>query len=176
MKLQNKIKIIGGMGAGCVLLFIVGVFTMNRSVDRQMGAQMQAPASEVALRAEAPAPQPALADGPRQLEASDLSHYRIIPQKLNRFTNNQRYWDSMTENALGQTDTIGRMEKGGIFKGATMTPVEFQKQLQRINGRIEEYEQIVIREPGNGHAQKKLNDLYMLKSTISALKPAIVGK
>jgi hypothetical protein len=148
---------------------------MNRSIQTRLEAQTQPEAGKAMAQPSSPEPRPVQQEEAQSLIPSDLAGYQIIPQRINRFTNNQRYWDELTEKAVGGSGVL-EDEEGGIFKGATMTPAQFQKQLQRINGRIEEYEQIVVREPGNDYAQKKLNDLYMLKSSISALEKNLTDK
>ena len=176
MKAHKRVNIIIAAG-GAVLLFFGTVMFMNRSIQNRLEAQTQPTAGKTTVSKPAqPEPEPARPEEEQTLTPSDLAGYQIIPQRLNRFTNNQRYWDQMTNKAIGESGVLEGMEKGEIFRGATMTPAEFQKQLQRIDGRIEEYEQIVIREPGNDYAQKKLNDLYMLKSSISALEKNLIEK
>jgi hypothetical protein len=174
MKAQKKINLIISMGAGVGLLFIAAVFIINRSIEHRLEVQIQANKGKVVSQPSEAASEPVKLEESRPLIASELSGYQIIPQRLNRMTSNQRYWDTTTKKAVEASGVFARMEQGGTFKGATMTPVQFQRQLQRIDGRIEEYEQIVSREPDNAYAQKKLNDLYMLKSSMDALKKNMV--
>ena len=178
MRTRKKINLVFVAAGMALLLFIGAVWFMNRSIQNKLEAQTKPVTDKTASQPIQPGPEtrPVQQEQSDQLMPSDLAGYQIIPQRINRFTNNQRYWDEVTEKAVEQSGVLGDMENGGIFKGATMTPAEFQKQLQRINGRIEEYEQIVVREPGNDYAQKKLNDLYMLKSSISALEKNLIEK
>src|SRR3990167_1642432 len=176
MMTRKRVNIIIAAAGGAILVFIGAVLFMNRSIQTRLEAQTQPTADNAIQHPSRTEPRPVQQEEAQPLIPSDLAGYQIIPQRINRFTNNQRYWDEVTEKAVGESGVLEDMAKGGIFKVATMTPAQFQKQLQRINGRIEEYEQIVVREPGNDYAQKKLNDLYMLKSSISALEKNLTDK
>ena len=62
------------------------------------------------------------------------------------------------------------------WHGKKMTAQQFRQQLERIEGRIREYEQRVQNDPGDDYARQKLQSLYMLKATVKGLKKAVVEK
>lgn len=172
-KHYNIILFIGFVG---VILFFVIFRVINKSVENQINTQIQDidVASLPVQKPAPPAPVRKEKQQKRSLNADNPEDYHITPQRRSRLFKNQRYWDVITKRAVEQSDVIERMEEGRIFKGVQMTPAQFEKQLQRIDGRIQEYKRTVHNDPNNEYARRKLQSLYMLKSTVGALEEAVV--
>jgi len=109
-------------------------------------------------------------------ETYELTPHTIKVQKQSMLLKNQHYWDSNTKVILEETDVIERMDEENAFSGNEMTPEQFEQQLQRIDGRIREYELRVQNNPADDYAREKLQSLYMLKATVGGLENVVVTK
>lgn len=170
---QHKIIVLAGLAA--VALFFAVFRAINRSVENRINVQVREEKTSPKVPAPAAPSQPQTARK-RLLNPGDHGQYHITAQPQSILLQNQRQWDSATQKTLRQSDVISRMSEGGAFKGIEKTPAQFQKQLQRIDGRIREYERKVQNTPGDDDARRKLRDLYMLRSTLSGLEGAVVEK
>jgi hypothetical protein len=159
-----------------VVIFFIAFRFFNVSILKQLDVQMYKKA-ERAMRKELKATRAEeLKEEKKIAEANALTPYTIKVQKDSVLQENQYYWDSNTEAILDGTDVIKRLEDGAVFEGNKMTPEQYQQQIERIDGRIREYEQKVQETPGDEHAHEKLRSLYMLKASLGGLKEAVVDK
>jgi len=110
------------------------------------------------------------------LSPSDLTPYQIAPQRKSRLFKNQQYWDVLTREFLEKSNAMSRVNEGEILKGIEKTPKEFKQQITMIDERIKEYKKKIRSDPSDDYARRKLQDLYMLKSTVRALREALVSK
>ena len=176
---HKRHNIIPLIGLAVLILFFAVFRSLNMSIENQLKAQMHA--EKEGLSTEEPSPKdssPVIpqeqAKQKRALRSSDPAQYHILAQKKSVLLESQLYWDSTMRKTLRQSDTINRMSQGNAFKETRTTPEQFQKKLQRIDGRIREYEQRVHNNPGDDYARQKLQDLYMMKSSVSNLEEAVV--
>jgi hypothetical protein len=165
---------------GSVFVFFITFRAINISVERQL--KVQIPEKEMPVSAEVPETVPLVAEPVKKEEAltginfSDPEEYNIKTQEQSVLPQNQRRWNSSTRKTVRDADIIDRMSEVDAFKGIKKTPEQFRKQLERIEGRIREYEQKAQDDPGNDAVRQKLQGLYMLKATVKGLKKAVVEK
>jgi len=112
----------------------------------------------------------------RTLSSTDLTPYQIVPHRKSRLFKNQQYWDVRTKEAFEQSSVKSRIQEGEVFKGITKTPEEFKQQIRMIDGRIKATKKKIRSDPNDDYARRKLQDLYMLKSTVRALRETLVTK
>ncbi|MCK5180421.1 MAG: hypothetical protein KAR32_12905 [Candidatus Omnitrophica bacterium] len=161
-----------------VCIFFIAFRAINVSVERQLKIQLpekQAPVSTV-LPLESIAVEQVKKTATVNRNSSDPEEYNIRAQERDLLFSNQYRWNSVMKSAVKESDIIERMSDGDAFKGIKKTPEQFRDQLERIEGRICEYEQKVHADPGDDHARQKLQGLYMLKATVKGLKKAVVEK
>lgn len=152
------------------ILFIMALRAVTNSLERQWKVQTNTDNAQTQPGSDLPNEAP-----PKQsLVPDDPSKYHITSQREGVGAENQLYWDSTTQKILRESDVMDRLQKGEAFKGREKTPEQFQKQIRQIEGRILEYEQKIQMDPGDEYAVRKLKDLYMLKSTVAALKETAV--
>ena len=173
---RKRYNIIILMGCFVVLLFFISFRAVNRSMEKQITEHMEKIKVDLLSRQVVQTPPDHEKSQERDLSSSDLTPYQIVPQRKSRLFKNQQYWDVLTKEALEKSDTVRRIQDGGIFKGIKKSPEEFKQQILLIDGRIKEYKQRVRGDPNDDYAQQKLQDLYMLKSTVKALRETIVEK
>lgn len=173
---QFKLFVLLAIIAVSILVALVTV--MNSSMKHHLAAVPQAGVLPDAPVLTPPAAQPdneKNAQGPK-LTASDLTPYQIRPQRRSNLFKDQQYWDVTTQKALEQSESLRSDLAQGIRKGASLTPSDYKEQLKRLEQRIKEYKQEVDRNPGDMVAQQKLQNLYMLKATVKALKDTVITK
>ena len=76
--------------------------------------------------------------------------------------------------ALVQSRALEALEDQDAFAGMKKTPQEFKKRLQMVDERIKGYERITQNNPSDEESQEKLQTLYMLKSTLTAMQSKII--
>ncbi|MCK5014307.1 MAG: hypothetical protein KAS66_10850 [Candidatus Omnitrophica bacterium] len=161
-----------------VFVFFITFRAINISVDRQL--KIQIPEKRKPLSARLPV-KPVIVEQIKEkvlpeIIFSDPEEYNIKTQERGALLQNQRRWNSSMRKTVREADIIDRMSEGDAFKGIKKTPEQFRQQLERIEGRIREYEKRVQNDPGDDAARKKLQGLYMLKATVKGLKKAVVEK
>ena len=156
-----------------LIAFFILFRLINRSIERHLTSQLQKIKAELSQPQEQ-APKQITKELKRQLKPSDLSPYQIIPHRKSDLFKNQQYWDIMTKNALQLSNITGNSETEGIFKGIAKTPDQFKNQIQQIDARIREYKRIIHDNPNDEYAKQKLQNLYMIKSTVKTLRETIV--
>ena len=108
--------------------------------------------------------------------SEDPSKYGISVQTKGRMPRNETQWDRYAKEILIQPKTVAHMEERGAFEVMRTTPKEFQKRMREINGRIKIYEETKKKNPGEHSIDKKLENLYLLRSTLTTLKDKIIIK
>jgi len=173
---RKRFNIILFISIFVVFLFFIGIQLINRFIENQLTVQVQKMKEELLLEKAASKSSDQKKEQKRILSTSDLTPYQIVPQRKSRLFKNQQYWDVLTKEALEQSDVMSRIQEGEIFKGIQKTPREFRQKIRMIDGRIKEYKKKIRSDPNDDYARRKLQDLYMLKSTVRALKDVIVIK
>ena len=161
-----------------VFIFFVAFRAINISVERQL--KIQLPEKQASVSTVLPA-EPVAVDQVKKtptvnINSSDPEAYNIKGQERDLLFSNQHRWNSVMKSAVKESDIIDRMSEGDAFKGIKKTPEQFRDQLERIEGRIREYEKKVQADPGDDHARQKLQGLYMIKATVKGLKKAVMEK
>ena len=159
-----------------VCVFFIAFHFFNSSVDRELEVQMYKTAKESILQELKLTRQEEFVAEKEITKAHKLTPYTIKVQKQSILLGNQHYWDSNTKMILKGTDVMERMDEANVFAGNKKTPEQFKRQLQRIDGRIREYQMKVQNNPADDHARQKLQNLYMLRATVSGLEKVVVKK
>ena len=157
-----------------VIIFFIAFRFFNTSVERQLDVQMYKKAKGGALEELKATREQEIKEEQTITEDNQLAPSTIKVQKQSILMENQYYWDSNTRAILEDTDVLERMDEAGVFEGNKKTSAQFQAQIQRLDGRIREYEQKVQSDPGDDHARQKLQNLYMLKATVGGIEEAVV--
>jgi len=173
---RKRFNIIMIVGSSVIVLFIIGVRLINRSIENQLAVQVQKMKEELLQEKVEQILSDNKKNQERDLSPSNLTPYQIVPQRKSRLFKNQQYWDVLTKEALERSDAMNRINEGEIFKGIEKTPEEFKQQIRLIDSRIKEYKKKIRSNSNDDYARRKLQDLYMLKSTVRALKETIVIK
>lgn len=163
------------VGLFVMISFFIIFRLINQSIENQLAIQLQKIKKELSQKDPVQIPIQNTKKQKRPLSPSDLTSYQIIPHRKSRLFKNQQYWNVMTRNALQQSGIIDNIQTEGIFKGIEKTPEQFKKQIRQIDGRIRKYKQKIRNNPNDEHAKQKLQNLYMIKSTVKALKETIVS-
>lgn len=100
------------------------------------------------------------------LKETDLSPYSITSQGDNRILKSQQFWDNHAKKTIG----------GGAPGGGQWTPDQIDRQISRIDGRIREFQGRVQYNPDDEYAQRKLQGLYMMRSTMKTLRENVINK
>jgi len=87
---------------------------------------------------------------------------------------NDQQWEAYVKRTLDETHVLDAQESEKAFVGIKKTPQEFQKRLKDLNRRIQYYEDLKRKDLNNEDIQKKLENLYILKSTLLALENKII--
>ncbi len=169
---HNNVIIYSAIAA--LVVFFIAFRFLNTSLQRQLEVQIRKEAEESMLKVLKVARQEESKKEKEIAGENALAPYAIKVQKQSALLENQYYWDSNTKMILGGTDIIGRMDASGAFKGNKKTSIQFQKQIERIDGRIEEYRVKVENDPGDDAARQKLQSLYMLRATVGSLEGVVV--
>ena len=159
-----------------ILLFIIGIHSINKSIEGQLTVQVKKMKEELQLEKAAQARLDQAEKQKWTLNSTDLTPYQIVPQRKSRLFKNQQYWDVLTKRALEQSSAKSRIQEGEIFKGITKTPEEFKQQIRLIDSRIKAYKKKIRVDSNDDYARRKLQDLYMLKATVRALRETLVLK
>jgi len=164
------------MVLAAIVIFFIAFRFFNTSILRQLDVQMYKEAEQAVRQALKATRAQELKEEKKIADENALTPYTIKVQKDSVLLENQYYWDSNTEAILKGTDAIQRLESEGAFAGNKMTAEQYQQQVDRIDGRIREYERMVQEDPGNEAAHEKLRSLYMLKASLGGLEAAVVEK
>ena len=170
----NRKNAILCVGLLLAIVFFFSLRMINRSIDRQMAIQLQKIKNELSQEIPAQTQEQITKKQTRALVPSDLTNYQIIPHRKSQLFKNQQYWDILTREAVQHSAIINNKRESEILEGITESPKEFKKKIQQIDGRIREYKQIIHDNPNDEYAKQKLQNLYMIKSTVKALKETIV--
>ena len=176
--MTRKQKYIIGGYLGLLAFFLIFRW-MNRSIENQFNGQREGVAAALPKAAPVqllPSSSPEETSRLAMLQTADLSPYRILPQTNGLYMNNQSFWDAMTRKAMQDSENAGHLSLEEVYSGMNVSPMQYQTQIQRIENRIREYEERITKNSDNHYDQLKLRDLYMLKSSMNALKPMIVQK
>ncbi len=169
---KKKTLILGAIISG---LFFGVFWFFNQSIEKQMTVQMQQIKQELSLDRRVKVVVPADEKREvRQVKASDISSYQIVPQRKSNLFKNQQYWNVLTREAFSESGMESRL-KSGEMKGVLRTPKQFKKQVRRIDQRIEECKKKIRKNPDDAYSRRKLQDLYMLKSMVKILKETSVS-
>ena len=112
----------------------------------------------------------------RPLIPTSPAKYGIVDQTEETMPRNQLQWDLYTEKVLVKSKALDRMDEKKAFAGIKKTSREFKKRMNEINDQIKMYEKIKRNNPADPDAENKLESLYMLKATLTALESKIVIK
>jgi len=173
---RKRFNIILIIGSVAVVLFFVGIRLITQSIDNELTIEVEKIKEELRVAKEVRERLDRANNQKRVLKSTNLTPYQIVPQRKSRLFKNQQYWDVLTRNALEQSTVTNRIQEGEIFKGITKTPKEFKKEIRMIDGRIKVYKKKIRSDPSDDYARRKLQDLYMLKSTVRVLRETIVSQ
>ena len=162
------------IGFAVVVLFIISIRLITQSIDNQLTVEVKKMKDELQSEKETQVRLDQAKKQKRTLSSTDLTPYQIVPQRKSRLFKNQQYWDVLTKKALEQSNAKSRIQEGEIFKGITKTPEEFKQQIRLIDSRIKAYKKRIRSDSNDDYARRKLQDLYMLKATVRALKETLV--
>ena len=163
-------------GLSVILLSFIILRSINRSIENQVSRQMQKIKIELAQDQNTQVSKQRSGTEKRELKPSNLTEFQIIPHRKSELFKNQQYWDVLTKDALHHSKIITNPETQNTFKGIAKSQSQYKKQIAQIDERIYEYKQKVSNNPSDGQAKQKLQNLYMIKSTIRALKETIVSE
>ncbi len=111
-----------------------------------------------------------------ELAAQDPRKYGITVQAGDVGPRTQWQWEYYVKNSLKNSDFLSRIDDKLAAGWMKMKPQEFERRMRELNGQIQRYEDIRQKDPSDQTAEKKLETLYMLKSTLAALEEKIVVK
>jgi len=164
------------IGSAVVVLFMISIRLITQSIENQLTVEVKKMKEEYQSEKETQVHLDKAKKQKRTLSSTDLTPYQIIPQRKSRLFKNQQYWDVLTKRALEQSSAKSRIQEGEIFKGITKTPKEFKQQIRLIDSRIKAYKIKIRVDSNDDYARRKLQDLYMLKATVRALRETLVLK
>jgi len=163
------------IGSAVVVLFMISIRLITQSIENQLTVEVKKMKEEYQSEKETQVRLDQAKKQKRTLSSTDLTPYQIVPQRKSRLFKNQQYWDVLTKKALEQSSAKNRIQEGEIFKGITKTPEEFKQQIRLIDSRIKAYKKKIRMDSNDDYARRKLQDLYMLKSTVRALRETLVS-
>lgn len=102
--------------------------------------------------------------------------FAILAQKKSDRPVNQSQSDAEMKKSLAQGKVLDLMEAESAFESIQMTPAEYKRRLEEINGRIKYFEGLKRDSVHHDEAIQKLETLYRLKSTLTVLKSKIISK
>ncbi len=163
----------------CVIIFIALTVPINRSINSSVGTQLSLnkkrgnrDSNSTPLEKTFPKMPPKQ----HSLAAEDPARYGILVKSDDRLPHNQAQWDLNMRKALAEPKGFGGKNMKLPFEKIEKAPKEFQKQLQRIEERIKAFEKLKRNNPDDQDVEKKLQTLYMLKATLTALEGDMTSK
>lgn len=102
--------------------------------------------------------------------------YGIYAQDQGKEFWNDGHWQAYVSKTLNQTHVLDSEESAQAFERMRKTPEEFKRRLEDLDNRIKYYEDLKRKDLNNEDIQKKLENLYILKSTLLALESKIVSQ
>jgi len=172
---HHKYKKIVLLSVVAMFVFFISFRWINRSIEKQLSVQLQRVKEELLVERSEPEPVQKEEKQKRPVIPNDLTPYQIVQQRKSKLFKNQQYWDIMTRDALEKSDILSRMQEGEVVKGAAMTPEEYKKRIQLIDERIRDYKRKIRTNPNDDYAQRRLQDMYMLKSTVKILRETVAS-
>lgn len=98
--------------------------------------------------------------------SQDPAAFGIQATPKEQMPHTQNDWDAHIKATLVETNAIEQMD----HINTQLSAKEYQNRLALINERIKEHEKIVRENPSDEAAAKRLQNLYMLKSTLNVLQ------
>jgi hypothetical protein len=109
--------------------------------------------------------------------AADAGHYGIEVDNKDDAAKTQDQWTDQMSQTLDQSGLIDSMNQQGLLEGLRNDPQKMKEKLQRIDDEIREQEVKTRQFPDNPDEKSRLQSLYMLKATLTALdKKAVPAK
>ena len=104
----------------------------------------------------------------------DPAKYGIISISKHELPKEQAEWDFYLEKILKKSHVLDTEEANLALEKMQTTPEYFQETIGRVEDRIILFEQNVKENPDDMEAQKRLQNLYMLKSLGKVLEEKVV--
>jgi hypothetical protein len=172
------------IAGACVTVFLIGSTFLNRAINSRVQRSSPVtyePAQDLLLtHAPSPASEPGpLTDGKpvvrHSLTPDDPARFGILVQKDGDI-NSPNHWEQNVHKTLVQSGWLEEMEQTGSFSGAAASERDLDRRLRSLEDRIKEQSRILQSESNNEAAQLKLQNLYMQRSTLAALKEKLLSQ
>ncbi len=102
------------------------------------------------------------------LSPDDPAKFGILVQKEGD-VRSPNHWEQNVKRTLVASGALAGMEKSGALSSGVPSEKEFERRSRSIDERIREQERAIKNDPSDEEAQLKLQNLYMLKATLSAV-------
>ena len=112
----------------------------------------------------------------KQPSAKNPGKYGILTSTNLQIPKTQSAWDHSIKKQLTDPKIVERLTKDGVLENAGKTPSEYRRQLKLLTDRINRYEKIAKSNPSDESSRETLQNLYMLKATLTALETKITTK
>ena len=159
-----------------IILSIILTIPINRLIVSSVGRLPNKIETDVSNPSPSIAPSTKTLTTKHPLISANPAKYGIVVQTEETMPRNQLQWDLYTEKILVKSKALDRMDEKKVFAGIKKTPRELKKRMNEINDQIKMYEKIKRNNPADPDAENKLDSLYMLKATLTALESKIVIK
>ena len=115
--------------------------------------------------------------GPLEAFTSKLQFWEFTPadfETLNpQLLRDEDDWDLQMEKMLGNPRVLEQIEDKGTFQGTQQSPQEYARKMRWLDLRIKETEAHARRAPRDDDARQRLQDLYMLRSSMKSLEDVV---
>jgi len=176
LKILNKFLDKKYLPAGVLIIFFVLVIISNRWIASSLNKPAITPkaTSKITVDEIIAEKLKAQNNAKQGLEPDDPAEFGIIAHRTHEIPRTQIQWDFNMKRYRSKSNVFTQLKKNKAFKGAQTSPASYQGQLQRINQRINDYEILRRAQPYDPDIQKKLQKLYMLKSTLRIMESSLI--
>jgi len=163
---RRWIIIAGVVGGYLLLLVVINVSIRNRlhSTETEQNVVTSSQAS-LPLPKNEPLPAPEAAGSHLALSAEEEENYVV-----QRGVYTPAAWDLQMEQMLGDPAVQENIHNENLFARAGQSEAAYRKKIKWLDLRISEYEQLARRHPKDESHQQKLQNLYMLKSSLKSVE------
>ena len=163
-----------------VVIFIFGsIITTNILINIYLGKNLNTLKENFIRKPSSVKDPAAVTQKPRtrgKLLKSDPSKYGIVITPKEDEPKSQMHWDIFVDKIIASSDVLNQDKVVPVLEKSKITPEDYKSRMDKLDERILIHEERKQNDPSDFEAANKLQDLYMLKSMLKAMKAKIILK